>query len=70
MSLAHLREAKSDRKPTTPGTAAPRKVGTAAASYCGASSEPVYRTLDEAEASGLELCDSCVVMFRQQRKHH
>ena len=40
------------------------------ASYCGATREPIYRTMDEATESGLELCDSCLVDFRKQRKNH
>jgi hypothetical protein len=72
MSLAHLREVKSDRPRTSTGaaTAAPRKAAGPAASYCGASREPVYRTMDEATASGLELCDSCLALFRREKKSH
>jgi hypothetical protein len=66
MSLAHLREAKAH--PDRASTAAPSKVATARAALCGASREPAYRTMDEAAASGLEVCDTCVALFRRQRK--
>jgi hypothetical protein len=70
MSLAHLREAKVERNRTVAGAAAPRKAGTSPTAFCGASREPVYRTMDEATASGLELCDSCLALFRQKQKTH
>jgi len=66
MSLAHLREMKSPRERTA--AMVPRKVNTSPTAFCGASREPAYRTMDEATASGLELCDTCVVLFRRQRK--
>ncbi len=66
MSLAHLRETKSPRN-RTPAMVI-RKVNTSATAFCGASLEPAYRTMDEATASGLELCDTCVALFRRQRK--
>ena len=68
MSLAHLRETKAQSNRTS--AAAPRKVATASAGLCGASQEPAYRTMDEAAASGLEICDTCVVLFRRQGKAH
>jgi hypothetical protein len=68
MSLAHLRETKAQSSRSS--TAAPRKVGTAPAGLCGASLEPAYRTMDEAAASGLEICDTCVALFRRQGKAH
>jgi hypothetical protein len=68
MSLAHLRETKAQGNRTS--SAAPRRVATAPAGLCGASSEPAYRTMDEAAASGLEICDTCVVLFRRQAKAH
>ena len=68
MSLAHLRQVKTDANRTTASAAAVRKAAGAAPSYCGASHEPVYRTMDEATASGLELCDSCLLLFRQRNK--
>jgi hypothetical protein len=67
MSLAHLQEMKAGRSPTSSGGAGVRRAGLAA-SYCGASHEPVFRTIDDATASGLELCDSCLVFFRRQKK--
>jgi hypothetical protein len=50
--------------------AGPRKVATTPAALCGASHEPSYRTMDEATASGLEICDTCVALFRRQGKAH
>jgi hypothetical protein len=69
MSLAHLQELKSDRPRATPGAAVSRKVP-AGTAFCGASHEPVFRTMDDATASGLELCDSCLALFRRQKKTH
>jgi hypothetical protein len=46
----------------------PRKINASLTAFCGASLEPAYRTMDEATASGLELCDTCVALFRRQRK--
>jgi hypothetical protein len=69
MSLAHLRIAKAGRG-ISAGTALAAKATTSAASYCGATREPIYRTMDEATESGLELCDSCLADFRKQRKAH
>jgi len=63
MSLAHLRETKAQRNRTS--AAAPRKV---AAALCGASREPAYRTVDEADASGLAICSACIALFRRQGK--
>jgi hypothetical protein len=68
MSLAHLRETQAQSNRTSP--TAPRRVAAAPAGLCGASSEPVYRTMDEAAASGLEICDTCIVLFRRQGKAH
>jgi hypothetical protein len=70
MSLAHLRETKAERDRKTAGAASARKATASTTAYCGASREPVYRTMDEATASGLELCDSCLALFRQQHKAH
>jgi len=66
MSVAHLRVLKAARG-LPPGTAGAR-VATSPVSYCGATREPVYRTMDEATESGLELCASCLNDFRKQRK--
>jgi hypothetical protein len=68
MSLAHLRETKAQGNRTS--AAAPRKFATSPAGLCGASLEPSYRTMDEAAASGLEICDTCVALFRRQGKAH
>jgi hypothetical protein len=65
MSLAHLRETKSPRNRTAGEPAKANKPPTA---FCGASSEPAYRTMDEATESGLELCDTCAALFRRQPK--
>ena len=70
MSLAHLRALKSERTRTAGAAAVERATASPNAAYCGASHEPVYRTMDEATASGLELCDSCLADFRKQRKVH
>jgi hypothetical protein len=69
MSLAHLRALKSERVPT-PGPGAAKTAAPSSAAYCGARREPVYRTMDEATASGLELCDTCLADFRRQRRTH
>ena len=50
------------------GTALAAKAATPPAAYCGASREPIYRTVEEATESGLEVCDSCLADFRKQRK--
>ena len=34
-------------------------------SYCGASREPIYRSLIEASESGLEVCASCLIDARK-----
>jgi len=68
MSLAHLREPKAQRNHTS--AAAPRKVASGLAALCGASREPAYRTMDEAGASGLAICGTCVALFRRQGKVH
>jgi hypothetical protein len=39
-----------------------------ATAYCGASREPIYRSLDEAAESGLEVCASCLLDARKPRK--
>jgi hypothetical protein len=65
MSLAHLRETKTRRSRSA--AASPQK---AAAALCGASREPAYRTMEEAGASGLEICGTCVALFRRRGKAH
>ena len=67
MSLAHLRIPKVGRS-VSPGTAHAVKRAIPLGAYCGATREPIYRTMDEAKESGLEICDSCVADFRRQRK--
>jgi len=66
MFLAHLRIPKVGRS-VSPGTVLAMKRATLGA-YCGATREPIYRTMDEAKESGLDICDSCVADFRKQRK--
>jgi hypothetical protein len=68
MSLAHLQEMKSDRTRSTPGASTARRVALSGAAFCGASHEPVFRTMDDAAASGLEICDTCVLLFRRQKR--
>jgi hypothetical protein len=68
MSLAHLRETKSTRNRTA--AKGPLKANKSPTAFCGASLEPAYRTMDEATASGLELCDTCATIFRRQPKVH
>ena len=65
MSVAHLRVLKSARALPS-GTAAVARAASSSAAYCGATREPVYRTMDEATESGLELCASCLNDFRKQ----
>ncbi len=67
MSLAHLRIPKVGRS-LSPGTVVAMKRATPLGSYCGATREPIYRTMDEARESGLDICDSCAADFRKQRK--
>jgi hypothetical protein len=66
MSVAHLRVLKSARPLS--GASTTQRVAVAAAAFCGATREPVYRTVDEAEESGLDICASCLADFRKQRK--
>lgn len=66
MSLAHLKAPKLAR--TAAMGARPDGVAASAGSYCGASREPIYRTLNEATESGLEICDTCLADSRKQRK--
>ena len=68
MSLAHLRALKSERNRTAVGATSVGRAPATQTAYCGASREPVYRTMDEATASGLEVCETCLVDFRRQRK--
>jgi len=68
MSLAHLRAPKLGRSRKITSGAAREGVLLGPSSYCGASREPVYRTLIEASESGLEVCDACLADSRRQRK--
>lgn len=68
MSLAHLRVLRPGRTRATAGAPAAARAANPAASFCGASREPIYRTMDEATESGLELCVSCLTDFRKQQK--
>jgi hypothetical protein len=68
MSLAHLRAPKLGRTRSVGAPAAAERAVAVPKAYCGASREPLYRTVDEAHESGLELCDSCLADFRKQPK--
>jgi hypothetical protein len=65
MSLAHLKAPKVGRTRTAATT--PSTVPKGPRAYCGASREPLYRTMDEASESGLEICDTCLADFRKKR---
>ena len=54
MSLAHLRIPKLGRSVSL-GTVVAAKKATPPGAYCGATREPIYRTMGEAEDSGLEI---------------
>ena len=69
MSLAHLRIPKLGRS-VSPGNVLAARRATPPGAYCGATREPIYRTMGEAEESGLEICGSCVADFRKQNKTH
>jgi hypothetical protein len=68
MSLAHLRAPKAGRSRKAAGGAPVPRVIPGPTAYCGASREPIYRTLNEASESGLEVCDTCLADSRRQRK--
>jgi hypothetical protein len=73
MSLAHLMVPKVARPRKSAGAAdkaaaGPDKAAAGGGAYCGASREPVYRTLDQAGDSGLEICTICLIGSRKQRK--
>jgi hypothetical protein len=67
MSLAHLRAPTVARSGKTAAGGTPARVAVGHTAYCGASREPVYRTLNEASESGLEVCDTCLADSRRQR---
>jgi hypothetical protein len=69
MSLAHLRIPKLGRS-VSHGTVPAASRATPPGAYCGATREPIYRTMGQAEESGLEICGSCVADFRRQSKTH
>jgi hypothetical protein len=46
----------------------PARVAPGHTAYCGASREPIYRTLNEASESGLEVCDTCLADSRRSRQ--
>jgi hypothetical protein len=57
-----------ERTSAVAGSASHERVSTSPRAFCGASSEPLYRTMDEAHESGLEVCDSCVADYRKQQR--
>jgi hypothetical protein len=66
MSLAHLRAPKLERSRKPEAVAVARRT-TGPTAFCGASREPIYRTLNEASESGLEVCDACLADSRKKR---
>jgi hypothetical protein len=69
MSLAHLMIPKPARARTVAARlAAPPRMTSGVTSYCGASREPIYRNLNEASESGLEVCGICLIDARKPRK--
>ena len=69
MSLAHLMVPKLPRaRAVAAALAPPARIAGGITAYCGASREPIYRTLNEAADSGLEVCASCLVDSRKPRK--
>ena len=68
MSLAHLRAPKVERSRKAAAGAGAATVILGPTSYCGASREPVYRTVNEASESGLEICDTCLADSRRHGK--
>ena len=69
MSLAHLMVPRLPRaRAVAAALAPPARIAGGVSAYCGASREPVYRTLNEAAESGLEVCASCLIDSRKPRK--
>jgi hypothetical protein len=67
MSLAHIRVAKLSRTSHASAAGAPaRPPRTGPVAECGASHEPLYRSVEEASESGLEVCDTCLALIRKQ----
>ena len=67
MSLAHIRAWKVERSRKAKPGPTPTSVATGPTGHCGASREPVYRTVGEASESGLEICDACLAIARTKR---
>jgi hypothetical protein len=69
MSLAHLMVPRLPRaRVVAAALAPPARIAGGITAYCGASREPIYRTLNEAADSGLEVCASCLIDSRKPRK--
>ena len=69
MSLAHLMVPRLPRTRTATAEIAPSaRTAAGVTAYCGASREPIYRTVNEAAESGLEVCASCLIDARKPRK--
>ena len=68
MSLAHLRAPRLAGSRKSAEGAAAARVTPGPTAYCGATREPIYRTVNDAQESGLEICDSCLVDSRKSRK--
>jgi hypothetical protein len=69
MSLAHLMVPRFPRTRTVSAKQAPpARSAAGGTAFCGASREPIYRTLNEAAESGLEVCASCLLDARKPRK--
>ena len=68
MSLAHLRAPKMERTPGVAGSTVHERGAASPKAFCGASREPLYRTMDEAHESGLEVCDTCLADYRKQHR--
>jgi hypothetical protein len=66
MSLAHLKAptppGKRRRPASNPGD--PPRPAVVPTGHCGASREPLYRTIIEARESGLMICDACLALSR------
>jgi len=68
MSLAHLRAPRVARSRKAAAGAASERVTPGPTAYCGATREPIYRTVNDAHESGLEICDTCLVDSRRPPK--
>jgi hypothetical protein len=65
MSLAHIRAPSLARKSRKPAIPPAPGAATGPTAHCGASREPLYRTVNEASESGLEICDTCLAVSRR-----